>query len=125
MVICLIGERDLTQENKLYLDKDNKKIMGVCSGIASFYSIDVTIVRVIAFILLFFTMPLTLLIYFLLSVVLQDKPVRTSNYVDETGMNERLDILQKKILEIQVSLVNLENAITSEEFIIKMKMEAL
>lgn len=29
-----------------YLDKPNAKLMGVCSGIARYFSIDVTLVRV-------------------------------------------------------------------------------
>ena len=32
---------------KLYLDQDDKKIGGVCSGLALFFGIDVTIIRII------------------------------------------------------------------------------
>lgn len=32
---------------KLYKDKANEKICGVCAGLAKFFSIDVTLIRII------------------------------------------------------------------------------
>ena len=37
---------------KLYLDVENRKIGGVCSGLAAYFDIDVTLVRIIFFALL-------------------------------------------------------------------------
>ncbi len=34
-------------EKKLYLDKANKKIAGVCAGVSKYLDIDVTVVRII------------------------------------------------------------------------------
>lgn len=33
--------------HKLYLDQDDKKIAGVCSGLAAYFDIDVTVVRIL------------------------------------------------------------------------------
>ena len=38
---------------KLYLDKANKKIAGVCAGISEYLDIDVTVVRIIFLVALF------------------------------------------------------------------------
>lgn len=40
---------------KFYVDKQNKKVAGVCAGIAEYTGVDVTIVRVVAVLLLIAT----------------------------------------------------------------------
>ena len=37
---------DTPRRTKFYLDRDNKKWMGVCAGIADYTGIDVTVVRI-------------------------------------------------------------------------------
>jgi phage shock protein C len=37
---------------KLYRSRTNRKIAGVCGGLAEYFNIDATIIRVIAFLLL-------------------------------------------------------------------------
>src|SRR5690606_6833955 len=50
------GQHEVTgsgQRKHLYRDENNKKIGGVCSGLANYFNIDPTVARLIALILLF------------------------------------------------------------------------
>lgn len=40
-------------DKKLYLSDSNKKIAGVCGGLAEYFGIDATIIRIIWFVLAF------------------------------------------------------------------------
>jgi len=42
-----IGEKNMEKPRKLYRNSEDKKIGGVCSGIAAFFNIDVTLIRII------------------------------------------------------------------------------
>ena len=59
---------------KFYLDKDNKKISGVCSGIADYWGIDVTLVRVLMAISPFIVGPFILIGYFLMAWIAPARP---------------------------------------------------
>ena len=65
-------------EKKLYKSEKDKKICGVCSGIAKYFSIDVTIVRLalVAFCLLGGS---GVLAYIICAIVMPDEP---SNIID-------------------------------------------
>ena len=59
---------------KLYRDKHNGKIMGVCSGIAEYTGIDTIWVRLAAVASIFMTSGSSILFYFLVGLVLNKKP---------------------------------------------------
>ena len=42
----------LTRSKKLYRSRKDKKIAGVCAGIAEYLNVDPTLIRIIAFVLL-------------------------------------------------------------------------
>ena len=42
----------MSEAKKLYRSKTDKKIFGVCGGFAEYFDIDVTIIRIIFFVLL-------------------------------------------------------------------------
>ena len=54
------------------LVKGDKKLFGVCSGLANYFDVDPTIVRVL-FIVGFLTFGTGLLLYLVLAVVMPDK----------------------------------------------------
>ena len=57
----------------------NKKICGVCSGIAKYFGVDPTIVRIITIVLTIATSGLVLLLYILLCILMfEEKPVTIS-----------------------------------------------
>src|SRR5687768_11394948 len=68
---------------KLYLDKENKKISGVCAGLADYFSWDVTMVRILVVVATIITgfWP-TIVAYILMAWLLNPKPVGLSYYDD-------------------------------------------
>ena len=56
----------------LYKDKDNGKLFGVCAGFSEIFSIDVTVLRIIVFILCWFYFT-GFALYLLLAFFLPDK----------------------------------------------------
>ena len=64
-----------TIKRKLYRDIDNKKIAGVCSGLARYFGIDPVIIRIL-FILFFFVSGFSILAYAILWIVM--KPAKTT-----------------------------------------------
>lgn len=59
---------------KLYRDKHNGKVMGVCSGIAEYTGIELIWVRIAAVASIFMTSGSSILFYFLLGLILNKKP---------------------------------------------------
>lgn len=58
---------------KLYKSKYNKKVCGVCGGIAEYFNIDATIVRVIWAVLIFVPFP-ALIVYLICALVMPENP---------------------------------------------------
>lgn len=82
--------QDFTKESKplykkkLYRDPDNKKIAGVCAGLAIYFGIDVTIVRLI-FALFLIAYGTTLWVYLILWIV-TDKANTISEKLEMNGI---------------------------------------
>ena len=66
-------------EKKLYKDRQNQKLCGVCAGIAKYFSIDVTLVRLIWAVVTLFTVGVSLLAYIICAIIMPDEP---SNIID-------------------------------------------
>lgn len=62
------------RHTKFYLDKRNKKWMGVCAGIADYTGVDVTLVRIGAVILTILGQGFGLLAYFVVGFMAPSKP---------------------------------------------------
>lgn len=56
-------------EKRLYRDTDRQMLAGVCSGIAAYFKIDVTIVRLIAIVLAFASFGTALLLYIVMAII--------------------------------------------------------
>ena len=73
-VILIISEhqkaRILTEKKRLYRSTSNKKIAGICAGIAAFLNIDPVIVRGIALVLGFISFYLIVPLYIILWIVI-------------------------------------------------------
>lgn len=61
-------------EKKLYKDSSNKMIAGVCAGLADYFNLDVSLVRVVFAVLAFVGVGSPFLIYLILWIVLPEKP---------------------------------------------------
>lgn len=62
------------EKKKLYRSRFNKKICGVCGGIAEYFGIDPTVVRVIWVILTFLPALPMIIIYIILALVIPENP---------------------------------------------------
>lgn len=58
---------------KLYLSRTDRKIAGVCGGLAAYFNIDSTLVRIL-FVLLLIVFGSTLLVYVVLWLVVPEEP---------------------------------------------------
>ena len=61
-------------KEKLYKSKNDKILFGVCSGIANYFEIDPTIVRVITAVLLIVGAQFVLSLYIILALILPENP---------------------------------------------------
>ncbi|MCC3861672.1 envelope stress response membrane protein PspC [Pseudemcibacter aquimaris] len=71
----MYGNSKPPKYKKLYLDKQNAKISGVCAGIADYFGIDPMVVRIATVIIGLFGGGLILVGYILLAIFLDAKPV--------------------------------------------------
>jgi len=72
-----------TPHTKFYLDKQNRKIMGVCAGIADYTGIDVTLVRIGAVLLAVLGQGIGLVAYLLVGWIAPKKPRELRNETPE------------------------------------------
>ena len=68
---------------RLYKSSTDKKICGVCAGLAEYFNIDPTIVRILAVCITVFTavMP-CIIVYFILAAIMPENPVSNMNQDD-------------------------------------------
>jgi phage shock protein C len=72
------------QNQKLYRTRDERMLAGVCGGLAQFFSIDPTIVRLIFVVLALMGGP-GLLIYIIMWIVVPEEPLGPRSPMDMTG----------------------------------------
>jgi phage shock protein C len=65
---------DLSMEKRLYRSRTDRMISGVCGGIAEYFAIDPTIVRLATVALLFVTSGIVFLIYIIMAIVVPEAP---------------------------------------------------
>jgi phage shock protein C len=68
-----IWKERIKMEKRLYLSKKDKKIGGVCGGIAEYFNIDSTLVRLI-FVLFLLAGGSGILMYIIAWIVIPEKP---------------------------------------------------
>lgn len=76
------------KNKKLYKIKSEKKVSGVCAGIAEFLEIDVTIVRVLAAFLIL-AWGTGIVLYFILAIILPDKTEIEDDLIKEAEYKEK------------------------------------
>ena len=81
-----LNRRMLIMKKKLYRSSTDKKISGVCAGIAEYFNIDPSIVRVIYTIFSAFTVVPGIVIYAVLSYALPENPVK--NMSDDESVED-------------------------------------
>lgn len=113
------------QYNKMYLDRKNGRIGGVFAGMADYFGVDVTILRVAAIIAMFVVTPGPIIIgYLLLKWLLPDRPVDLydDEREDEFWKNVRIEPkntirdVRHKFRDIERRLRAAEANVTSKEY---------
>jgi phage shock protein C len=61
---------------RLYRSRDERKIWGVCGGIANYFDVDPTLIRLIAVLTLFFAFT-GILVYIILAIVMPLEPQKS------------------------------------------------
>jgi len=61
-------------DRKLYRSREDKVIAGVCSGMANYFKIDPTIVRIIVAILAFANFGTILIVYVVVAIITPERP---------------------------------------------------
>ncbi len=62
---------------RLYRSRDERKIWGVCGGIAEYFEVDPTIIRLIAVLTLFFACT-GIIVYIILAIVMPLEPLKAA-----------------------------------------------
>jgi len=80
----------MTEKKRLYRDTENGKIFGVCAGLADYFDIDVTLVRVI-WVVLLLCGTIGLWPYIILAIVIDPKSVVMKRAQDEIHKAETIE----------------------------------
>ena len=120
---------------RLYKDRRNKLVSGVCAGIADYFGFDVTITRLVVLAGLFFFLPTTLIAYVLLAFLLPVKPVADRACSDarseqlqrsvRSSPHATLDSIRHRFREVDSRLQRLEKYVTSKRFALDREFETL
>ncbi len=68
-------------EKKLCKSTKNGKLFGVCAGIAEYFNVDVTVIRLITVLLVLFA-GLSIWVYIIAALILPDDKKQVKNYDD-------------------------------------------
>ena len=120
---------------RLYQDRENRLVCGVCAGIADYFGFDVTITRVIVLGGLILFPPTTFIAYIVLALLLPKKPRSLPGGRDElderlqrsvrSSPHATLDNIRHRYREIDARLQRLEKYMTSKRFELDREFEAL
>ncbi len=72
---------------KLYKSKNDKKISGVCAGIAEYFAIDPTLIRLLWAVITLFTVGTGLIAYILCAIIIPEMPDGETYVIDERDDN--------------------------------------
>ncbi|MBI4535712.1 MAG: PspC domain-containing protein [Ignavibacteriae bacterium] len=62
---------------RLHRSRTERKVFGVCGGLAEYLDIDPTIVRILFVVSAFASFGITLLLYIIMAIIVPDDPVAT------------------------------------------------
>lgn len=80
----------MKEKKKLYRDTEHQEIFGVCAGLADYFEMDVTLVRVITVLLVLFA-GMSLWVYIILAIVIEPKKVIEAKEQEEIHKRETVN----------------------------------
>jgi phage shock protein C len=121
------------RRTKFYLDKQNRKCLGVCSGVADYTGIDVLWVRVGAVCTALFAFPPLIPIYFVIGWLAPRKPNDLYDNVEEAKFwqgaraNPRRSVteIRSRFRDVDRRLADVEMLVTSRNTRLADEIEAL
>ncbi len=73
---------------RLYKSRNDKKISGVCAGIAEYFGIDPTLIRLLWAVVTLFTIGTGILAYILCAIIMPEMPDGETYVVDDRDNND-------------------------------------
>ena len=118
---------------KFYLDKDNRKLAGVCAGIADYTGVDVTIIRIVLVLLTVTTSGSFILAYLLTAWLAPDKPSGLYGDADDarfwqgvrSNPKRSTAEVRSKFREIDRRMADIETLYTSRNSQLASEIESL
>ena len=109
----------MTLSQRLYKDPQQGMILGVCAGLAAYFQVEVTFIRLV-FMLPFPPIGFT---YLLLALLLEPKPQQNpgAEWFLEP-LTAQLNALQARLAQSEQDIIRLEAFITSDEFEFQRKL---
>ncbi|MCQ8227828.1 envelope stress response membrane protein PspC [Pantoea trifolii] len=110
---------------KLWRIPQQGKVRGVCAGIAEYLDIPVRLLRVIVVLSLFLGLFMfTVVAYFILGYVLDEKPANASNE-HQPSARELLDELETTLQSDEQKVREVERYVTSETFSVRSRFRQI
>jgi phage shock protein C len=121
--------RNVDYKKKLYKNSKEKKIFGVCAGVADYLEVDVTVVRIITVLAMLIPGSVVVLAYFIAFFILDDKPLtsytpknteysKVAETLEETNKSSRTTFknCSRKFSAIHERLTRMGAYVTSSKF---------
>lgn len=116
----------MNARRKFHLDRRNGKIMGVCAGIADYFNIDATLVRVGAIVVtLLGAFPWTLLAYAAAALIARPKPIGLYEADDSILAGSSVSDVRERMRDIDRRMADVETYVTSPNSRLAREIEEL
>lgn len=121
------------RRTRFYLDKQNSKFLGVCSGVADYTGVDTLWVRVATVVTTLFIFPPLIVVYFVIGWLATAKPLGLYDDAEEakfwqgTRANPRRSVnsLRSQFRDIDRRLADVEIMVTSRNNRLAREIESL
>jgi phage shock protein C len=120
--------------NRLYRDRENRVIFGVCAGLADYFGFDVKVTRICVALGGFFFFPTVIVIYVILGLLLEPSPPRSRHrFREDEELRRRvrsephatLSSVRYRFRELDRRLQRLEKYVTSKKFNLERELDGL
>lgn len=113
------------RRSRFRINKADKKVMGVCAGIADHFEVDVTLVRVAAALVILSTMPVGAIVYLVLGMVADETGERRRADRVDRARGEAAEQTRERVRDLDVRLAALETSVKDQDSALAREIEAL
>jgi phage shock protein C len=120
--------------NRLYRDRENRIIFGVCAGVADYFGFDLKLTRICVAVGAFFFFPTVPIIYVILGLLLDESPYSARKREREENELRRrvrsephatLRSVRYRYRELDRRLQHLEKYVTSKKYNLEREIDGL